>query len=57
MGSRADTIGVKEFDTVSEQFVGDHNILEGTGLGAEPRASPDGGKSFFSFVTFECFTY
>jgi len=41
-GSRADTIGVYEFDTVSKVFVDNHNIKEGTGWGADPVASPDG---------------
>jgi len=41
-GSLADTIGVFEFDTVSKTIVKSHNIKEGTGLGADPVASPDG---------------
>jgi len=41
-GSKADTIGVYEFDPKSETFVGNHNILEGTGFGADPYVSPDG---------------
>ena len=41
-GSLADTIGVVEFDTVSKQIVAEHNIKSGTGLGADPVASPDG---------------
>jgi len=41
-GSSADTIGVVEFDTVNKDFVDNHNILEGTGWGADPVASPDG---------------
>lgn len=41
-GSRADTIGVVEFDTVSKEFVDTHNIKEGTGFGADPVSSPDG---------------
>lgn len=41
-GSPADTIGVVEFDTVNKVFVDNHNILEGTGWGADPVASPDG---------------
>jgi hypothetical protein len=41
-GSAADVIGVMEFDTVSETFIENHNIKEGTGLGATPQASPDG---------------
>lgn len=41
-GSRADTLGVVEFDTVNKVFVGNHNIKEGTGWGADPVASPDG---------------
>lgn len=41
-GSRADTIGVVEFDTVNKVFVDNHNIKEGTGWGADPVASPDG---------------
>jgi len=41
-GTRADTIGVSEFDTVSKVFVDSHNIKEGTGWGADPVASPDG---------------
>eukprot|EP00977_Amphora_coffeiformis_P011319 scaffold2724_cov193-Amphora_coffeaeformis.AAC.3 len=39
-GSAADTMGVLEFDTVSEEFVGSHSPLEGFGATAE--ASPDG---------------
>ena len=39
-GSRADTIGVMEFDTVSETFVETHQPKEG--LGAKAQASPDG---------------
>lgn len=45
-GSKADTIGVYEFDTVSEAFVGSHNIKEGTGFGANPLASSDGNYVF-----------
>ncbi|KAG7372845.1 hypothetical protein IV203_033569 [Nitzschia inconspicua] len=41
-GSAADTIGVYEFDTKTDRIVGSHNILEGTGQGATPVASPDG---------------
>mmetsp|Transcript_29505 Transcript_29505/g.45272 ORF Transcript_29505/g.45272 Transcript_29505/m.45272 type:complete len:533 (+) Transcript_29505:710-2308(+) len=41
-GSRADTIGVVEFDTVNKVFVDNHNIKEGTGWGADPVSSPDG---------------
>lgn len=41
-GSRADTMGVVEFDTVHKVFVDNHNILEGTGWGADPVSSPDG---------------
>mmetsp|Transcript_5851 Transcript_5851/g.12327 ORF Transcript_5851/g.12327 Transcript_5851/m.12327 type:complete len:322 (-) Transcript_5851:65-1030(-) len=41
-GSRADTIGVVEFDTVHKVFVDNHNIKEGTGWGADVMASPDG---------------
>merc|ERR1711935_204381 len=41
-GSRADTIGVVEFDTVNKVFVDNHNIKQGTGWGADPVASPDG---------------
>jgi len=41
-GSRADTLGVVEFDTVNKVFVGNHNIKEGTGWGADPVSSPDG---------------
>lgn len=41
-GSRADTIGVYEFDTVNKVLVDSHNIKEGTGWGADPVASPDG---------------
>jgi hypothetical protein len=41
-GSKADTIGVYEFDTKTDRIVGSHNILEGTGQGANPVASPDG---------------
>jgi len=41
-GSPADTIGVLDFDTVTDQTVAQHNILEGTGFGATPEASPDG---------------
>jgi len=41
-GSRADTIGVMEFDTVNKVMVDSHNIKEGTGWGADPVASPDG---------------
>jgi hypothetical protein len=36
----ADTIGVMEFDTVSDSFVANHQPLEG--FGATPQASPDG---------------
>mgnify|MGYP005850414835 CR=1 FL=1 len=39
-GSAADTLGVLEFDTVSDQFVGSHTPL--AGFGATPQASPDG---------------
>jgi hypothetical protein len=41
-GSRADTIGVYEFDTVNKVFVDNHNIKEGTGWGCDPVSSPDG---------------
>ena len=41
-GSKADTIGVYEFDTVSKTIVGSHNIDEANGYGAMPVASPDG---------------
>lgn len=41
-GSRADTLGVVEFDTVNKVFVDNHNIKEGTGWGADPVSSPDG---------------
>jgi len=41
-GSRADTIGVAEFDTVNKVFIANHNIKEGTGFGADPVTSPDG---------------
>lgn len=41
-GSRADTMGVVEFDTVNKVIVDSHNIKEGTGWGADPVASPDG---------------
>jgi hypothetical protein len=41
-GSAADVIGVMEYDTVSETFIENHNIKEGTGFGATPQASPDG---------------
>jgi WD40 repeat protein len=41
-GSRADTMGVVEFDTVNKVIVANHNIKEGTGWGADPVASPDG---------------
>lgn len=41
-GTRADTIGVVEFDTVNKVFVDNHNIKEGTGWGADPVSSPDG---------------
>lgn len=39
-GSAADTLGVLEFDTVSETFIGSHSPL--VGFGATPQASPDG---------------
>lgn len=42
LGSRADTLGVAEFDTVGKTFVANHDILVGTGYGSEPYASPDG---------------
>jgi len=41
-GSRADTIGVVEFDIVNKVIVDTHNIKEGTGWGADPVSSPDG---------------
>jgi hypothetical protein len=41
-GSAADVIGVMEYDTVSDTFIENHNIKEGTGFGATPEASPDG---------------
>jgi len=41
-GSPADSIGVYEIDTKTNDIVGQHNILEGTGFGAEPYSSPDG---------------
>lgn len=41
-GTSGDTIGVYEFDTVSKQFIDNHNIKEGSGWGATPAASPDG---------------
>lgn len=41
-GSKADTIGVYEFDTVSKTIVGSHNIDEANGYGAMAVASPDG---------------
>merc|ERR1712241_1184644 len=41
-GTGADTIGVIEFDTVGKNIVSTHNILAGTGFGADPVASPDG---------------
>jgi len=41
-GSLADTIGVYEIDTVTDTIVGQHNILEGTGQGAEAYSSPSG---------------
>jgi hypothetical protein len=31
-----------EYDTVSDTFIENHNIKEGTGFGATPEASPDG---------------
>jgi hypothetical protein len=31
-----------EYDTMSDTFIENHNIKEGTGLGATPAASPDG---------------
>ena len=42
LGSRADTLGVAEFDTVGKKFVANHGIMVGTGFGSEPFASPDG---------------
>lgn len=42
VGSAADTIGVYEYDTKTDRIVGTHNILEGTGQGATPMASPRG---------------
>jgi len=39
-GSPADTLGVLEFDTVSEEFVGSHTPK--SGFGSTPEASPDG---------------
>jgi len=41
-GSPADTIGVVEFDTVNNVFVDSHNIMLGTGWGADVVSSPDG---------------
>lgn len=41
-GSTADTLGVFEFDTIGKKIVANHNIKEGTGLGADPVSSPDG---------------
>jgi hypothetical protein len=41
-GSSADTIGIYEIDTKTDTIVTSHNILEGTGFGANPVASPDG---------------
>ena len=39
-GSAADTIGVVEFDTVKEVFVGNHNSEAGNG--GVPKSAPDG---------------
>mmetsp|Transcript_33212 Transcript_33212/g.79330 ORF Transcript_33212/g.79330 Transcript_33212/m.79330 type:complete len:457 (-) Transcript_33212:675-2045(-) len=39
-GSAADTIGVVEFDTVKEVFVGNHNSVAGNG--GVPKSAPDG---------------
>lgn len=39
-GTAADTLGVLEFDTVSERFLGGHQPK--IGFGATPQASPDG---------------
>mmetsp|Transcript_46561 Transcript_46561/g.54414 ORF Transcript_46561/g.54414 Transcript_46561/m.54414 type:complete len:587 (+) Transcript_46561:43-1803(+) len=41
-GSKADTIGAYEVDTVSLQVVGNHNIEDTSGFGCDPVASPDG---------------
>ena len=41
-GSKADTIGVYEFDTVNKRIVGSINIDPQYGQGADPVASPDG---------------
>lgn len=41
-GTMADTVGVIEFDTLNGVMVGQHNIMEESGLGADPVASPDG---------------
>lgn len=41
-GSKADTIGVYEFDTVSQSIVGSHNINPAYGFGANPVSSPNG---------------
>jgi len=41
-GSKADTLGVYEFNTKTDELVASHNIKEGTGFGADPAASPDG---------------
>lgn len=38
----ADTLGVYEFDTNAETFVGKHLMEDG--LGGDPFASPDGSK-------------
>lgn len=41
-GTTADTIGVYEYDTVTDTFIGSFNVKEGTGFGADPISSPDG---------------
>ena len=40
-GSKADTVGVAEFDTVSGKFIGEHNSKANNGC--VPFSSPDGG--------------
>merc|ERR1712154_584696 len=47
LGSEADTLGVAEFDTVEKTFIANHNILAGSGFGADPVASPDGQYILF----------
>lgn len=41
-GSTADTIGLYEWDTVTETVVGQHNLAKGYG-GANPFSSSSGG--------------